>query len=104
MKYGKARTAAAALLLAGGALVAVAAPSSAAVCCEGRNHFKGDGVNIRSCASSSCASLGLGYKSQYEATVCAGTEDQNGYEHIKDLDTGVVGWAANQYVELLACD
>lgn len=104
MKFDKARTGMAALLLTSGALVAVAAPSSADVCCEGRNHFKGDGVNIRSCASSSCTSLGLGYKSQYEATVCAGTEDQNGYEHIKNLNTGVVGWAANQYVELLGCD
>lgn len=101
----KTRLAGTAVLLASAAVVALTStPASATVCCEGANYFKGNGVNIHSCASSSCTVVGLGYRSQKEATVCTPNPNQNGFWHIKDLATGVTGWAADQYITELACD
>ena len=104
MKVGKVQLVGAAIILAGGFAVA-SSPASATVCCEGSNPFKGDGVRIHSCASTGCTTVGLGYRSQNEATVCLPLpEDQNGMLHIKDLATGVTGWVVNQYVTVLYCD
>ena len=101
----------AAASLATGALIA--APSTAGAVplrpmgcptgCEGAQ-FTGNGVNIRSCASDSCASLGLGYESQRAETICSSTPfNKNGYLHIEDMTTGVVGWSSDKYV-LGNCD
>ncbi len=109
MKLIKTRTALASLVLAGGALVGgfAAAPAASAMTpsctgCEGAQ-FTANGVNIRSCASTSCASLGLGYKSHTARVYCTGTIHQNGFVHVADLTTGVSGWSSESYVSW-ACD
>jgi hypothetical protein len=109
MRLIKARTVVAAVAMAGGALIggfAVADTASAATpsCtgCEGAQ-FTANGVNIRSCASTSCTSLGLGYESHTVRVYCTGTVQQNGFVHIDDLTTGVSGWSSEKYV-LWGCD
>ncbi|WP_330285458.1 hypothetical protein [Streptomyces sp. NBC_00576] len=63
--------------------------------------FFGDGVRIRSCASTSCSVKGLGYRSHFVGWYCG--EVQNGFAHIYDFTTEVDGWAATQYLSYY-CD
>ncbi|MEE1929506.1 SH3 domain-containing protein [Streptomyces sp. TRM 70351] len=62
----------------------------------GGAQFHTDGVRIRSCASTSCAVLGLGYRSHHVGYYC--NSYTNGWVHIKDFTTGVDGWASAQYL------
>ncbi|AHH97380.1 hypothetical protein GCM10010174_73270 [Kutzneria viridogrisea] len=97
--------AATALTVAGGQALAAAKPTavaSPANCgwqpanndnnTSGR--FADDGVNIRSGDSTSCAVLGLGYKSHTITLRCF----WNGFVYLTDNTTGVTGWSAVDYV------
>lgn len=107
MRINKARAIAAALTIAASSVVAgvVAQPAYAYTYCNGCEgaQFRSDGVNIRSCPSISCTSLGLGYKSQPAEVYCTQDPYENGWVHVGDLVTGVSGWSAQQYV-LWGCD
>lgn len=85
--------------------IPLAEPTAAYPCdsCEGSYPFKGDGVNIHSCASTSCSVLGLGYRSQRQATICNGDYIKSGFGHIENRNTGVRGWSKLSYVTV-ACD
>jgi hypothetical protein len=107
MNLVKTKAAAAGLVLAAGSVLGlVAAPTASAApgCagCEGAR-FTGDGVRIHSCASTSCTTLGLGYRSHTLRVICIIPITKNGFVHVDDLSTGVVGWASDQYVDW-ACD
>ncbi|MBN9620038.1 MAG: hypothetical protein J0H43_09950 [Actinobacteria bacterium] len=106
MRFTRPKSAAAALLLTAGSLVGgvFAAPAAFANCtdCEGAQ-FTGNGVRIHSCASESCTTVGLGYKDQTVGVICVNPVAENGFVHIHDETTNVIGWASEQYVTW-ACD
>jgi hypothetical protein len=60
------------------------------------------GVNIRTCASTSCTSVGLGYPGQGARIDCfrQGTtvHGNNLWLHHRNLTTGVVGYSADFYM------
>ena len=69
-------------------------PAQAAGIPYGGAQFNTDGVRIRSCASTGCTVLGLGYTSHQVAYYCG--EHVNGFVHILDYTTGVDGWSSDQ--------
>lgn len=86
--------------------IPVTQPTSAPACahCEGNYPFKGDGVNIHSCPSTACSVLGLGYRSQRQATICDSPHYIRGsFGHIQNRNTGVRGWSDLRYVTAV-CD
>ena len=65
-------------------------------------NYRVAGVNIRTCASTSCTSLGLGYPGQGARIDCfrQGTtvHGNNLWLHHRNLTTGVVGYSADFYM------
>ena len=70
------------------------APASAAASYA---YFAGDGVRIRSCASTSCGVVGLGYRSHLITAYCA-TYNAPYFKYVKDWTTGAAGWSASYLV------
>lgn len=85
----------------------VAAPSRPVAAPNGNDdqfgfaEFTGDGVRIRSCASTRCTVLGLGYRTHWVSWHCG--EWANGYVHILDNTTHVDGWSSVAYTNV-GCD
>ncbi|MEV4760820.1 hypothetical protein AB0J86_37745 [Micromonospora sp. NPDC049559] len=108
------RGAAVALGLAAAAATAVAAaaPATAAAAtnatvaqdpadASGFVIWRGEGVRIRACASTSCTVLGLGYSSHVAGWYCQ--EVANGFAHIHNFTTGVDGWVSTSLI-YYGCD
>jgi hypothetical protein len=64
--------------------------------------YRVSGVNIRTCASTSCTSLGLGYPGQGARIDCfrTGTDvsGNNLWLHHRNVTTGVLGYSADFYM------
>lgn len=82
--------------------LAAAAPADAAF----PTRFTGDGIRIRSCADTSCAVLGLGYRSHSVTDYCwvAGTPigGNDFWDRIRDNTTGVTGYVNETYLRPIA--
>ncbi|GIG55928.1 hypothetical protein Lfu02_03000 [Longispora fulva] len=70
-----------------------AAPAAQPWPAYGWAQFRAEGVRIRSCASTGCPALGLGYTSHFVNWYCF--ESSNGFIHIHDNTTGVDGWSSD---------
>ena len=63
--------------------------------------WRGEGIWIRACASTSCTVLGLGYSSHTAGWYCG--EVSNGFAHIYDFTTAVDGWVSTSWI-YYGCD
>ena len=85
--------------VAAAAVLGVAQPAFAATT---NGDYKGSGINIRSCNSTSCSVLGLGYQGQKLTATCY-KQGQN-FESVaiwiknRDAATGVTGYSDSTYI------
>jgi hypothetical protein len=63
--------------------------------------WRGEGIRIRACASTSCTVLGLGYSSHVAGWYCQ--EETATFAHIHDFTTGVDGWVSRDWI-YYGCD
>src|SRR5581483_10493055 len=63
--------------------------------------WRGEGIRIRKCPSTSCTVLGLGYSSHHAGWYCG--EESGGFAHIRDFTTGVDGWVSSSWI-YYGCD